>query len=379
MFSLSEQELQDLIDKHNGRSRSKDPVPEYDLKTVVEYGLMFLYGKMHLRDGKVVQCGEKLNLYKKHKCKSPAKKAKTEMSNKFFEISNIKALERTPDTLKTCWTGYNLAILTADFTLQGYFKRDLLFQRKFDMASAMVAGSDKICIGLFSGEIIYFDPITQNEITKACHSDTVTSLRYENSQLLSSSLDGSIFYRKKIQISTSGVLEAHYIADDKFICSCCDNTVVLYDFGDARPFSGHKDRIKSLSYNRFAISTSKSGEVGFLVNEKSLEISNLGASLHRRVSPQQFFGYGLTEVFLYDVNKNERLWTMEDHTLSLALRENTLVYAHNKGLKAFDIRSKESIEVQLNANITDLSFSGSGDMLLVCTDQSPLILDIKAI
>ncbi|ELA41700.1 uncharacterized protein VICG_01204 [Vittaforma corneae ATCC 50505] len=150
MFSLSEQEIQDLIDKHNGKCMNKENTPEYDLKTVVECGLMFLYGKQHLKGGKVVQCAEKLNLYKKHKCREGDKKICKHYKSRFLDITNINPLEKTQNTLKTCWTGHNLAILTADFTLQGYFKRDLLFQKKFPPASSIIAGADKICVGLFS-------------------------------------------------------------------------------------------------------------------------------------------------------------------------------------------------------------------------------------
>jgi len=379
MFSISEQELQDLIDKHSGRSKGRDKTPEYDLKTVVEYGLMFLYGRMHLKDGKVTPCSEKLNIYKRHRCKAGDKKLNTRLASRFLEVMDIRPLSKTPNTLKTSWTGHNLAVLTADFTLQGYFKRDLLFQKKFETASSMVACADKICIGMFSGEIIHFDPISQNEIIKPCHSDTVTSLYYENGHLLSSSLDGSVFYRKKIQISDSGILDVQYVSDDKFICSCCDHKLVFYNIGERRVFAGHKDRIKSLSYNRFGISTSRDGEVGFLFKENAFEISNLGASLHKRASVHQFFGHGLSDVFLYDVNQRQKLWSTNDTALSLAVRDNIMVYSQKRSLRVMDTRSRDTMDIPVNANVTDLSFSDTGDILLVCTDQSPLHIDLKCI
>lgn len=379
MFSISDQELQDLIDKYSGKPKGRDKTPEYDLKTVVEYGLMFLYGRLHLKDGKVAPCSEKLNIYKKHRCGATDKKLATHLSSRFLEITDIRPLDKTPDTLKTCWTGHNLAILTGDFTLQGYFKRDLLFQKKFDTASSIAAGADKICIGLFSGEIVHFDPISQNEIVKQCHSDTVTSLYYENGHLLSSSLDGSVFYRKKIHISDSGVLDVQYVSNDKFVCSCCDHKLVFYNLGERRFFAGHKDRIKSLSYNRFGISTSRDGEVGFLFKESMFEVVNLGASLHKRASVHQFFGHGLSDVFLYDVNQRQKLWSIGESSLNLAVRDNIMVYSQKKSLKIVDTRTRDTMDVPVNVNVTDLSFSDTGDILLVCTDQSPLIIDLKCI
>lgn len=380
MFSISEQELQDLIDKHYGRPKSKDKTPEYDLKSIVEYGLMFLYGQFHLKDGKVVPCLEKLDIYKKHRCKSvDEKKTTAHITTKFVEVTSIKTLDKTPDTLKACWTGYNLAILTANFTLQGYFKHDLLFQKKFDTASSLAACADKICIGLFSGEIIYFDPIGQNEVVKQCHTDTVTSLYYENGNLLSSSLDGSIFYRKKIQMSDSGVLDVQYVSEEKFVCSCCDHKLVFYDAGEFRLFSGHKERIKSLSYNRFGISTSRDGEVGFLFKENMFEITNLGASLHKRASVHQFFGHGLSSIFLYDVNHRQKLWSLNDSSLNLAVKDNLVVYSYEKDLRMVDMRSRDLLDVPLNVKTTELNFCDFGDILLVCTDQSPLLLDLRTI
>lgn len=383
MFPITDQELRDLIDKHNGKSQSRENTPIYDLKTVVEYGLVFLYGKMHLKDNKVVPCSEKLSLYRKHKCKKEGSKEdkKTNKTSKkeLLEITEIHTLEKTRSTMKTCWTGSNLAVLTGDFTLQGYFKNDLLFQRKIPQASSMIAGIDKICVGLFTGEIVYFDPISQNEIVRPCHSDTVTSLYYENGHLLSSSLDGSIFYRKKMEISSEGVLDVCYVTDMKFLCACADNKLVFYDTGNIRTFVGHKDRIKSLSYDNFGISTSRNGDVGFLLQESVFEMANLGASLHRRHGPGKFFGYGLSEVFLYDVTRKQRLWSVDEISLNLTVKNEMVVYSAGTDLKVIDIRTHEEMVIPLGVNATDLSFSDAGDMLLVCTDQSPLILDLKHI
>lgn len=379
MFTISEQELQDLIDKHNGKATDKEHTPAYDLKTIVEYGLLFLYAKQHLKDGKVVECSSKLDIYKKHKCNTDGNKSKKSLKSKFLEVFNANPLLEAHDTLKTCWTGYNLAILTSDYILQGYFKQEMLFQRAFPQASAVVATTDKICVGLFTGEIIYFDPISQDEITKQCHTDLVTSMRYENGHLLSASLDGSIFYKKKMQISTAGILEAYFITENKFICSCLDNVVALYDAGEVKSFLGHKDRIKTLSYNGFAVSTSKDGTVGFLLGDSEFETRSLGCSMHKRRSMNQFFGYGLSEVFLYDINQFEEIWKLGEKSLNLDLKDDLVVYSTNKGLRLSDIRMKESMDIPLDIQVTDVSFSQTGDMLLVCTEQTPLVFELRRI
>lgn len=385
MFSISEQELKDLIDKHYNKSSVKDRIPEYDLKTAVECGLMFLYGKNHLKNGKIENCTVKFDLYKKHKCINKSIKVEEEASkkiynkNNFIEILETKTLEKTKNTLKSCWTGYNLAILTSDFTIQGYFKKDLLFQKKLPEACSIVAGADKICIGLFSGEIIYFDPISQNEVYKPCHTDVITSLSYENGHVLSSSLDGSIFYKKKMVISEAGILNSQYISDDKFLCSSKEHKIIFYDSGEIKTFMGHKDLIKGLSYNRFGLSSSKNGEVGFLFNENSFELENINASLHKRSSLHRFYGYGLSDVFLYDVNQRQKIWEIKERSLNLTIKDNLLVYSLGKKLKMVDVRSKESFELPFSSVINDLSFSGSGDMLLISTNDSPIILDYRCL
>ncbi|KAM0679463.1 hypothetical protein GINT2_002306 [Glugoides intestinalis] len=379
MFTISEQELQDLIDKHNGNISSKERTPAYDLKTIVEHGLLFIYAKNHLKDGKVVECASSLDIYKKHKCSADGSKLKKSLKSKFLEVFNANPLLEARDTLKTCWTGYNLAILTSDYILQGYFKQEMLFQRAFPQASAVVATTDKICVGLFTGDIIYFDPISQNEITKKCHNDIVTSMRYENGHLLSGSLDGSIFYKKKMQISTTGILEACFITENKFVCSCLDNVIALYDAGEVKSYIGHKDRIKTLSYNGFAISTSKDGTVGFLVKDSEFKTRSLGCSMHKRRNINQFFGYGLSEVFLYDVNQFEETWKLGDKSLNLDIKDELVVYSHDKGLRLADIRMKESMDIPLNMQVTDVSFSQTGDMLLVCTEQNPLVFELRRI
>ncbi|ELA41699.1 uncharacterized protein VICG_01203 [Vittaforma corneae ATCC 50505] len=123
----------------------------------------------------------------------------------------------------------------------------------------------------------------------------------------------------------------------------------------------------------------KTGEVGFLFKESMFEIENLGASLHRRFTTYQFFGHGLSGVFLYDVNQRQKIWSTGDVSLSLDVKEHVLVHSSEKHLKMTDVRSNDTMKIPLNVNITDLSFSGSGDMLLVCTDQFPLIVDLRHI
>lgn len=369
MFSISDQELQDLIDKHNGKQKNKDQTPIYDLKSVVEYGLLFLYAKIHFKDGKVCHCGEQFNIYKKHKCSA---------INKSKDNFIVNTLDKSRDAFRSCWTGYNLAILTSDFILQGYFKKNLLFQKKFPEATTIVATTDKICVGLFTGEIIHFDPITQNEIIQQSHSKMVTALYYENGYTISSSMDGSIFYKKKIQIEECGILDVKYISEDKFVCSCENDNIILYNRGEKKEYSGHRDRIKTLSYMRYGISTSKDGWVGFLREEDDrLEMYDLGCSYHKRMGVSQFFGYGHSRIFQYDVNQMKEIWSINERSLCLDVKNNLMGYSCGKEVKIMDLRSMDVSSIPLNVNVIDLNFSETGEMLFVSTEQSPVIIEIK--
>jgi hypothetical protein len=378
MFSIKEEDLQNLISKHNNKNKRGDRIPIYDLKTIVEYGLAFIYAKSHLEGSVVQDCQEEFNIYKKHKCSKKKAITKSYRSN-FIEVSQITMLDKTEYTLKSCWTGYNLAILTASFNLQGYFGKDLLFQKKIPEACSLIATSDQIYLGSFDGSIVSFDPISQNTMVEQRHNDVITSLCIENDILLSSSMDGSIYYNHRIPINESGVLNCKLIGDEKFFCSCTDNSLVLADNGNIRTFIGHKDNIKSISYNKFGISSSREGTVGYLLDEQIFETESLGLSHHHRLNTTQFIGYGLDKVVFYDTNLKTEVWSVPENSLSLDVKENLMAYSFNKNIKLRDIRSKDSLNIILNANITDLKFSESNDMLLVCTDQSPFLLELKYI
>lgn len=378
MFTITEEDLQNLISKHNGKSKKGDKVPIYDLKTIVEYGIAFIFAKSHLEGSIVQECNEEFSIYKKHKCSKEKSIVKSYKSN-FIEVSQITMLDKIENTLKSCWTGYNLAILTASFNLQGYFRNDFLFQQKIPEACAMIATADQIYLGLFDGNIVSLDPITQNSTLKQCHNDIITSLSIENGELLSSSLDGSIFYNSKIFINESGVLDCKLIGEKKFLCSCADNSLVLCERDDLKTFIGHKNQIKSISYNRFGVSTSREGTVGYLYGEQSFDTEYLGVSHHKRINAQQLIGYGLDKVIFYDISLKADVWNVSEKSLNLDIKDNLIAYSVDKNIKLRDIRSKDSLTVILNTNITDLKFSESGDMLLVCTDQSPFLLELKHI
>ena len=229
----------------------------------------------------------------------------------------------------------------------------MLFQKKIPEACAMTATSDQIYLGLFDGSIISLDPISQNSVHEHRHSDIITSLSEENGVLLSSSMDGSIFYNYKMPISEAGVLNCKLIGEEKFFCSCSDNSLVLADKATIKTFIGHKDIIKSLSYNKFGISSSREGTVGFLIEEQIFETELLGISHHYRLNLNQFIGYGLGKVALYDTNLKTEVWSIPENSLNLDVKDSLLAYSFDKNIKLRDIRSKDSLNILLNANITD--------------------------
>jgi len=397
MLELTESEIEALIENHHKNKNKpkdrelhkeavdKEPMrsPVYSLKDILGYGLTYLYAKEHLREGKVMPCEEKFSIFKKHSCeestKFPEQQAPRSYKSSFAELSGIQEITKARDSLRHCWIGHNLAILTSDFNLQGYFKRELLFQKRFENSSIMIATFEKIYIGLCTGEIVYFDPIGQNEKIEKVHTDLITSLCVESGNLLSSSMDGTIFYKKSIYINSQGVLAVKLIADDKFVCSCEDNTIALHENGDTKFFGGHKNRIKSLTYDKVAVSTSLDGVMGVLSREGAFETTEIGCSHHKRVNAHQIVGYGKSEIVVYDVSSKHADQRIKETTQYLDVHENTVAYTRDNRLRIRDMRSNDTIEVPLRAKGRDLSFSELGDMVLVCTDDSPFMVDLKYI
>lgn len=385
MLEPTEDEIQALIDKHdtakqrNG-SCGREEQPIYELSDILKYGMTYLYAREHMREGKVIACNEPFSIYRKHTCgqQKPSQEFEGRKS-KFLEVSGMKKLKESCRTLTHCWTGHNLAILASDFSLQGYFKEELLFQRQFPDSCSMAATSEKIYLGLYSGDIVHFDPISQNEMIKHCHTDQVTGLSFEGNHLLSSSMDGSIFYKTKIPISVSGVLHAKLIGEEQFVCACGDNSIAVYDHGSIRPFLGHRERVKSLTYNRVGVSTSLDGFAGLLYNETKFEMVDIGCSFHKRMHPHLLVGYGLSDIVMYDLNQKQATKRIGESTPYVDANDNTLIYTVGSKLRIRDIRSAETIEVPLGCRGGEVSFSHTGDMALVCTDESPYVIDLKYI
>lgn len=376
MIKLTEDDISRLIDKHNKVELSKEKTPIYDLKTLLEYGLTFLYAKTHISEDSVKECQEEFSIYKKHKC-TKNRNIATEYKSSFLEVTGMQKMEKAHDVFKACWTGHNLAILTSSFILQGYFKSDLLFKKKCAEAGALIATAEKIYLGCLSGNIAVFDPITQSESVKQHHSDIVTSMYFERNSLLTSSLDGTIFYKKPMHINSSGVFDVSYISDDKFLCSCGDYSLVLYENGNIKSFVGHKDRINSISFNKFGLSSSKDGCLGYLLNDQLFETDYLGISNHKRISVYQLFGYGQDNVILYDTNQKTVIWEDKHETTSLDYKENLVAFSKNRSIAFTDLRSRDSMTVKVDDDIVDLKFSPSRDMILVCTESAPCVLDLR--
>lgn len=374
MLELTESDIQALIDKHNSQdkthARKKQPV--YELGDILKYGMAYLYAKEHMKDGKVFACGEPFSIYRKHVCQHKA------FRTKLLEVSEVKRLKESRSTLAHCWTGSNLAILTSDFSLQGYIGEELIFQRQVPDSCTVEATGDKIYLGLYSGDIVHFDPISQSEMTRHCHTDRVTSLSFEGNHLLSSSMDGSIFYRTKIPISSSGVLGVRLIGEDMFFCACGDNSVTVYDHGSIKPFLGHRECIKSLTYNRVGVSTSLDGFAGFLYSNM-FEVEDVGCSFHTRVHPHQMVGYGLADITIYDLNRRQVTARIKESTPYADASGDIVVYTVGRSLKIRDLRSAETIEMLLDSRGGEVGLSRSGDMALVCTDESSYVVDLKYI
>lgn len=323
-----------LIEKHKNRKAAK--VPVYDLRDLVKYGLMFLYGDIHYKNGKVAPCSRPFSLYAEHRCSDESAVREPSVvpgECSFVDVRRVKQLEKTADVMLSCWAGYNLAVVTSAFDLHAYFKQELLFQKSFSDCCTLTATASKIYIGFYSGNIAYFDPVGQTTTTEGRHSSTVTSLCMKNNSLLSSSMDGTVFYKKKIKVADCGILDVKYVSDTKFICSCEDNSIVVFDGGQTRSYVGHRAKIKSLSYGRICVSSSADGYFGLLFNEHaeaeeaqfSFEMRDVGCPMHMQLPDDRVLGYGLGRIALLDLNTMETETVCPETTFSVDVQGSSYV------------------------------------------------------
>lgn len=373
MFEVTDEEIEMLLNNQGSVKGGRKPA--YSLKDLVKYGLMYAYGNKHYRDGKIVPCNRPFSLFAEHSCAEQTRE-------KPVEVVETARLIKSPDSMLHCWAGYNLAVITHSSELHAYFKKELLFSRQFTACSALTAAADKIYIGTDKGDVIFFDPIIQTETVKRIHSKKITSLQAVNSNLLSSSTDGTIFYKKKITISDSGILAVRYVNDSAFVCSCEDNSVILYRNNTITEFEGHEARILSLTHGSVIASSSEDGILGTIHNERSStrchqSMADIGCSRHVQTPSNQIIGFGLDDIKIFDLENNEIVSSFAEKTVALDYRENLLVYGRSSKLYFQDVRTNSKVLVSVGDDIKGVSFSHTGNMIYIETPGNPHIMDIR--
>lgn len=380
MFEVTDEDIELLIDNHRNKKTAKTPV--YRLKDLVKHGLMYFYGDSHYREGKISPCRKSFSMYSTHTChgtEAPSTPVIIPTGPGPVEAKEVRRLNKTGDCMLSCWAGYNIALLTSSFELHAYFKSELLFQEQFSDCSALAATADKIYIGLYSGGVVYFDPVSQSKVTKHCHAGTVTNLHMENKYLLSCSLDGTIFYKRRIRISGTGILDARYVSDSRFICACDNNGIAVFDNEATRTYEGHRARIKSLTYDRVGLSSSLDGSFGLFRwdNGGAFETTDVGCSMHKRLGEYRAVGYGMEQIKAIDLSRMEAVTSINTSSLSVDVKHNVVAYAAGTTVNFRDLRASDNLQVNIHKNIGDLSYSGNGDLLFVVTADSPYIIDIR--
>lgn len=427
MLEITDEEIKMLIDDYKKNSGRETPrsssnnkaesnnktnkVPVYDLRTLLEAGIKFIYGDMHFKNGKVEPCTQPFLLSEKHSCQKvvktlplpvphPSSPCVRRITSRFMEVISISPLPRSTAVSKVSWAGYNLALLTGEFSLNAYFKKELLFNKIIADSCALCATSDKIYIGTNSGEIVNFDPVKLARTIKKCHNAPVTTIACYNGISLSSSRDGTIFYNKKIHISASPILDVKFINEDFFICSCEDNSIVVYRKGITRVFKLHSSRIHSLTlinssvHNKSfsVISSSDDGNFGIIhginsdINsdlniESDLfsRVFNVKCSMHKQISSERILGFGMGEIKVFDLSSMEVIFNFAADASSVAIRGNIIAYANKSTVVFRDLHTSGIVEIEMYRKISDISFSVDGNMLLVTTVNSSYILDLKHI
>ncbi|KAI5168342.1 hypothetical protein PAEPH01_0055 [Pancytospora epiphaga] len=385
MEEITDEDIDLLIQRYKNKKTGKTPV--YSLKELVSSGMLYLYGEQHYKNGKITPCSYPFGLYHEHDCTDECismEPTTTSQTHKHISIDGIYSLEKSEDSILRCWSGHNLAVITSSFDLHGYYNKELLFQKFFPNSSALLAMSKMIHIGFHSGEVLSFDPKVLRTASVRRHSGTVTSLSHHGSHLLSSSLDGSIFYQRRMNISNHGVLDVKFVNDKQFICSCTDNSIIVYENSNLRSYVGHRTAIKSLTYDKICISSSVDGFFGLLFNERveagsvqyAYEMRNVGCSMHKQIGNDRAIGYGLDNITVFDINTMERIARYDEPTFSLDFSKNIFAYSTKTKLNLQDIRSPDKVQIEMHRTITGLDFSPDGNILLVSTSNTPYVINM---
>lgn len=380
MLEITDSELEALIEKYKNPQMTNPPA--LDLKELVKYGLMYSYGQSHYKDGKVATCTSPFTIYSKHKCHTQNTPTSSEIvlpKSKFLQIKEVSRLTSAPDCIYSCWTGYNLALLTSAGVMQGYFKKELLFEKTVKKSCIVVASADKIYLGTTDGDIVYFDPINQSIQERHCHTDRVNSMRISDGILLSTSASGTVFYKKQFKVSNFGVIDAYLTGMNRFVCACEDKSVVVIE-NDKKILSyNHESRIRSLSFQRIAISSSDDGEFVFLKNDGSYERKNIGCSIHKQVENMKILGYGIDKIVFDDLNRIGEGFTFLENTKSCDYSNNIIAWAADTYIKFRDVRTNAVMHFNLKVPVKSVNFSDNGDLLFVNTNASPYVLSLKAL
>ncbi len=373
MVKITDDEIKMLIESYKDKDGEDKPI--YSLKELVQYGLMYIYGEKHYKDGKIIPCSSPFTPFSEHICPVTSK-------IKFLEILEIEKLGMTSSAMHSCWAGYNLAIINSSNTLQAYFKNELLFSKDFSDISALNATTNIIYMGQKNGNVIYFDPVGQTTVSKQIFNDAVTYLGMIKNNLISSSLDGNIFFKRRIKISDFGISCVKYVNDDTFICADTNNQIILYRDEIINQFKEHNSEIKSLTYETCAVSTDANGMMGILKNigvnsTPEFNLVNLGCSMHVNILKDRILGYGMVGMKIYDLLSENVTMDFSESSQIVRYKNNIITYVKGKNVHFKDIRSNDDFSISVDSEITDLSFSANGNMLLVSTSNNPFLLDLK--
>ncbi len=379
MYDLTEKDVESLVKK-----LEKNEEFVYDLNYLVECGLKYIYGDIHLNDsGAIIPC----------KCKfsEMIKKNIPHQCNKRFFKTKVTPIQLENELKSYTWVESNIAALDNKNTLHGFFVDKPIFSAEVKNATSLDSTFEKIFLGTKSGDLLHFDPFIHSFNTQSRHSNSITSVHCIKTLsgspgVLTSSLDGSIYLRKKIKISDIPILDVLYINDRKFIYTSIDNTLMLYDNGTVSSFNGHDKYINQISYlegKNYVVSSSNNGFFGILNFAESedkqpwMEIKDVQCSKHIQ-KDDYILGYGQNKLIYYDIEKKEvnEIYKSIKGIRAASVHGDLVVFSTGMCLNFMKLSSKNLFKIKMNSNITEVSFSGNHNHLLVRTETIPYIVEI---
>lgn len=397
MFDLTDADIKELAKIYKKAVVCGDKnasVGPYTIEYVLECGLKYIYGEQHLSDGHVVDCQSlfkaDLESCKEHRCKMDF----ISMEENVLDIGGrIEHFE---------WSKNNMACVTNNNMMYGFFKKQKLFSIPAKDVTALAATSSQILFGTDSGKLEMMSMPDKRIETHNAHNNFVKKIKVFDEKIVSSGGDGSLWCKSQLKLTQSAISD-FVLHNNSIYCACEDNSVIkvkllentgfvksgaVYDnFDDVdnlqiSTMMGHQDKITTITGECVVATSSLDGNLGIVKNKISLY--PVEATKHVAKSEPELTLFGMESIKRFDLNRCEalELHKSQNAVYALSERKDLIAFAttgKDNLLWLMDTRTKDVTSKKLNFYIRDIEFGKSYENLLVVTDGEQIMCDIRRI